>query len=256
MKRSLFIVVLSYLAINAFKIGWAQTEEHRKGWTLDKENLTFTHPDGTSEVKVNLGNTESKGPSDKDPYQAHKIDAALSQDGTHAFVHETDEKIANHLRSITRVASYYDANNKMLWKRAAVSRYWISDTGKVVLLVITTPEECSQETTLLCSEKLISVDEQGRDILKQGPYAMVSHVWMSESNRYGGADVAEDGRHKYIFFSTAEPKAKIKLSKLPGGVRVKNDGRVEFLKPIYGPIDDKGRAAILRTEIVQTIRIN
>jgi hypothetical protein len=146
-------------------------------------------------------------------------------------------------------------NGNELWQRKAVREFSLSNDGKLALLVISLPEECNIEDGPNCTENIVSVNEKGQDIFKLGPYALVSHIWLSSNHRYAGATVAEAGKTMQIFFNVSTGKIGAKLNELPGSVSIKDDGTVEFWKDIYRGVGSDGFPKLIGKEKVKSFQI-
>jgi hypothetical protein len=223
-------------------------------WAINGTRLELSSRDSTLLFKQDLGTTHVEGAK----FSNRNVEAVVSKDQTHALVFsqdKLDENVEHDEGPITsnREARYYDSSGKMLWDRKDVSNYWISKDN-LVLLLITAPNGCSEEVAPPCTDLLASLNDKGEEILHIGPSPGITHVWVSENGVFGGADVIENA-HRFVFFKTSDRTPSIKLEKLPEGVKVKDNGVVEFSRPIYAAGNGKDVLEFVRTEVVESLRI-
>ena len=219
-------------------VSFAQANEGT--WKINDGKLVLRLANGSTRKEMDLSSTENR-----------EVSAAISQSGKYAFVKEIESQVISGQRAPLIKGSYYDSAGKMLWEKRKVGQYWISDDGAFVLLTIDEPEDCTSESG--CSEAVVSMNTQGGEVLKLGPYGDTVGIWLSPNHRYGYA--SPPGKTKY-FFDVSKKKPSIKLDQLPGQPTIRDDGTVEFVKNTYGNPDRDGAPVVLKSEIVKKLKIH
>jgi hypothetical protein len=224
-------------------------------WRVTNKTLSLEFPDGNIAKLIQLESTDS-----------HEIKAVLADSGMCVLVIErqknagaqngeepTSEKVT------PSVISYYGQSKDAIWRRENVDEVLdpqIGESCEETLAVTTNLPYCNVEENSECLKMIFVIDKRGSNRMAMGPYTTISRTYLSKNGKYGFAEVRDAKKGEYLFFNTSGRKKTQEFTEaLPGAIRLREDGVVEFIKEEYGEWKSDGTQELLKSSLVRTLKI-
>lgn len=245
-----------FIAVFFFCFGLAPlyAAEKQCGWVVEGESLILRSEAGSIRKTIPLGIWPSQLISNEFPRR--EVAAVISKDGRYAFVRERNADVIGHISSVTVVGSFFDSEARLIWSGRSVRQGWVAPDGKILLLILSFPDGCNQEDGPDdCITTLLSIDQNGRPLVKLGPYEDVHLIGLSENVRYAAAKVWVKNLRlpKNIFFDARDHRFSFEIEELPGAPTIHDDGTVEFYQTRMDP--GGGPARSIKADLIKKIGI-